>query len=290
MTGPGGHSGEPRTWFVDPLTGQPLEPEAEAERTSPLPVVRDTVPSRRRFRLGPALGVLGLAAVLAVGTTATFQAKTAAPPRSAQELVLPDSVTPARIEPVIAGWQPVQSDDHPLVFDVPPDWKLEEPDVAVGYETPSGDLVTLQGVARYHRDFCPGSDLSARAMAGFTTIDEGEVGGTVQAAEETTLRWAEAAYGSLGEGRSPKTEVGKAGPLRMLDGGTTATAVTTTVVPASDGPCPAPSVAITAIALPLRAVPGSGRYHVLLVLADQETPDAVARDIVLKMGESIRRE
>ncbi|EMD27814.1 hypothetical protein [Amycolatopsis azurea] len=286
MTGPGGRSDEPRTWFVDPLTGQPLE--TEAEQTLPIPVVRDTA-TRRRLRLRPTLGVLGLVIVLVVGTTATYQARTAPPP-SAQDLVLPDPVTPTRIEPVIAGWQPVQSDDHPLVFDAPPDWNLEEPDVAIGYETPAGELVTLQGVARYHRDFCPGSDLSARAMAGFTTIDEGEVGGTAQAAEETTLRWAEAAYGPLGEGQPPKTEIGKAAPVTMLDGGATATAVTTTVVPAADAPCPAPSVAITAIALPLRALPGSGRYHVLLVLADQGIPDAVARDIVLKMGATIRRE
>ncbi|MEV7552549.1 hypothetical protein AB0N89_23305 [Amycolatopsis sp. NPDC089917] len=289
MTGPGGRSDEPRTWFVDPLTGQPLEPETEAERTRPIPVVLDTVPARRRLRLRPTLGIIGLIIVLAVGTTATYQAKTAPPP-PARDIALPDPVAPTRIEPVIAGWQPVQSDDHPLVFDVPPDWKLEKPDVAIGYETPEGDLVTLQGVARYHRDFCPGSDLSSRAMAGFTTIDEGEVGGTTQAAEETTLRWAEAAYGSDGEGQPPKTEVGQAGPVTMLDGGATATAVTTTVVPAPNGPCPAPSVAITAIALPLRALPGSGRYHVLLVLADQGIPDAVARDIVLKMGETIRRE
>ncbi len=99
------------------------------------------------------------------------------------------------------------SDDHP-----------------VGYETPAGDLVTLQGVARYQRDSRPGSDLSARATAGFTTIDESEVGSLTQAAEETTLRWAEAAYGSISGGRSPKI------------------------------------------------------------------PDPVAREIVLKMGESIRRE
>ncbi|RSM63543.1 hypothetical protein DMH03_16350 [Amycolatopsis sp. WAC 01376] len=285
MTGPGGPIDEPRPWFVDPLTGQPLEAETEAERTAPLPVIRDSAPPRRRFRLRPVLGVLGLAVVIAVGTTATYQAKTATPPPSAHDLVLPDPVGPTRIKPVIAGWQPVQSDDHPLVYDVPPDWKIEEPDVAVGYETPAGDLVTLQGVARYRRDFCPAAELSARAMAGFTTIDEGEVGGIAQAAEETTLRWAEAAYG-----RSTKAEVGKAGPVPLLDGGTTANAVTTTVVPAPDGPCPAPSVAITAIALPLDALPGSGRYHVLLVLADQEISGQVARDVVLKMGESIRRE
>lgn len=177
------------------------------------------------------------------------------------------------------------SGDHPFVYDVPPDWKLEEPDVAIGYETPAGDLVTLQGVARFRRAFCSASDLSARATAGFTTIDEGEVGGLAQAAEETTLRWAEAAYG-----RSATAEIGETGPVPVLDGGTTATAVTTSVVPAPGGPCPAPSVAITAIALPPRTLPGSGRYHVLLVLADQEIPGAIARDVVLKMGESIRRE
>ncbi|KFU80513.1 hypothetical protein SAMN04489729_7500 [Amycolatopsis lurida] len=283
MTGPGGRSDEPRPWFVDPLTGQPLE--TEAERTRPLPVVRDAVPPRRRLRLRPTLGVLGLAAVIVVGTTATYQAKTAAPPPSAHDLVLPDPAPATRIRPVIAGWQPVVSDDHPFVYDVPPDWKLEAPDVAIGYETPAGDLVTLQGVARFRRAFCPSTDLSARATAGFTTIDEGEVGDLGQAAEETTLRWAEAAYG-----RSPKTEVGETGPVPVLDGGTTATAVTTTVVPAPGGPCPAPSVAITAIALPLSALPGSGRYHVLLILADQEIPGAIASGVVLKMGESIRRE
>ncbi|WP_409490348.1 hypothetical protein [Amycolatopsis sp. cmx-11-12] len=288
MTGPGGRPDEPRLWFVDPLTGQPLE--TEAERTGPLPAVRDAVPPRRRPRLLPTLGVIGLAIVLAVGTTATYQAKTAAPPPSAEVLVLPDPVMPTRIQPVIAGWQPVLSDDHPLVFDAPPDWKIEEPDVAIGFETPAGELVTLQGVARFRRDFCPGSELSARAMAGITTIDEGEVDGIAQAAEETTLRWAEAAYGSVGGGQGPKTEIGTSGPVTVLEGGMIATAVTTTVLPTASGRCPAPSVAITAIALPLRALPGSGRYHVLLVLADQEIDGAVARDIVLKMGESIRRE
>ncbi|MEU3621808.1 hypothetical protein BS329_02140 [Amycolatopsis coloradensis] len=288
MTGPGGRPDEPRLWFVDPLTGQPLETKTETERTGPLPPVRDAVPPRRRPRLLPALGVVGLAIVLAVGTTATYQATVPAP--SAEDLVLPDPVLPTRIKPVIAGWQTVLSDDHPLVFDVPPDWKIEEPDVAIGFETPAGELVTLQGVARFRRDFCPGSELSARAMAGITTIDEGEVGGIAQAAEETTLRWAEAAYGSLGDGQGPKTELGTSGPVTVLEGAMIATAVTTTVLPTANGRCPAPSVAVTAIALPLRALPGSGRYHVLLVLADQEIPGAVARDIVLKMGESIRRE
>lgn len=288
MTGPGGRADEPRSWLVDPLTGKPLE--AEAEQTQQLPVVDDAVPPRRRFRLLPTLGVLGLAIVLAVGTTATYQAKTATPPPSAQDLVLPDPVLPTRITPAIAGWQPVLSDDHPFVFDVPADWSIEDPDVAVGYETPTGDLVTLQGVARFRRDFCPGPELSARAIAGFTTIDEGEVTDIGKAAEETTLRWAEAAYGSIGGGRPPRTDVGAAGPVPVFGGATTATAVTTTVVPAAEGPCAAPSVTITAIALPLRALPGSGRYHLLLVLADQEIPDAIARDIVLKMGGSIRRE
>ncbi len=287
MTGPGGHPDEPRPWLVDPLTGQPLEPEAD--QTPPPPVVRDAVPPRRRPRLLPTLGVLGLVLVLVVGTTATYRARTAAPRPSTEDLVLPDPVMPTRIGPVIAGWRPVRSDDHPLVFDVPPDWAVEEPGVAVGYETPAGDLVTLHGVARYRRGFCPGPELSARAMAGFTTIDEGEVPGIAEAAEETTVRWAEATYGSTSSGQVPKTEIGAAGPVPVFEGGAIATAVTTIVVPAA-GPCAAPSVAITAIALPLRALPGSGRYHVLLVLADQDIPDAMARDVVLKMGGSIRRE
>jgi hypothetical protein len=286
MTGPGERPDEPRTWFVDALTGQPVE---EAEQTRPLPMVRDAGPPRRRARLLPLLGVLGLVVILVVGTTATYQARTAAPPTEGN-LVLPDPILPTRIDPVIAGWQPVVSDDHPFIFDVPPDWAIEEPDVAVGYETPRGDLVTLHGVARYRRDFCPGSQLSSRAMAGFTTIDEGEVADVAHAAEETTLRWAEAAYSSIGGGRTPQTEIGAPGALTVLDGTVAATAVTTTVVPTAEGPCTAPSVAITAIALPLRALPGSGRYHILLVLADQEIPDEIARDIVLKMGGSIRRE
>lgn len=285
MTGPGGRPDEPRTWFVDALTGQPVE---EAEQTQPLPVVRDTEPPRRRARLLPILGALGLVVLLVVGTTATYQARTATPAAEG-DLVLPDPVMPTRIDPVIAGWRPVLSDDHPFIYDVPSDWTIEEPDVAVGYETPRGDLVTLHGVARYRRDSCPGSHLSSRAMAGFTTIDEGEAGDVAHAAEETTLRWAEAAYGSIG-GRAPRTEIGPPGALTVLNSTVIATVVTTTVVPTTEGPCAAPSVAITAIALPLRALPGSGRYHLLLVLADQQIPGEIARDVVLKMGESIRRE
>ncbi len=286
MTGPGERPDEPRQWFVDALTGQPVE---EAEQTGPLPVVKEGVPPRRRARLLPTLGILGLVVVIAVGATATYQAKTATPPTE-QNLVLPDPDLPTRIDPAIVGWKPVLSDDHPFVFDVPADWSIEEPDVAVGYETPNGDLVTLQGVARYRRDFCPGPELSSRAMAGFTTIDEGEVSDLAHAAEETTLRWAEAAYGSIGSGRTPQTEIGPPAALTVFDGNTIATAVTTTVVPTAEGPCTASSVAITAIALPLRALPGSARYHILLVLADQAIPDAIATEVVLKMGESIRRE
>jgi hypothetical protein len=287
MTSPGERSDEPRTWFVDALTGEPI---TEAERTQPLPTIPTEPKPRRQIGLLPALAVFG-AIVVAVGTVATYRAKTAdSPPPMQPSLSLPSAVGPTRIDPVIAGWQPVSSDDQPFVFDVPADWAVEEPDVAVGYETPKGDLVTLQGVARYRNGFCPGLEVSSRALAGFTSIDVGKVTDVVKAAEETTLLWAEAAYSSVSSGRTPQTEIGPPGSVPVMDGTVVATSVTTTVVPAEPGPCDAPSVAITAIALPLRAaLPGSGRYHVFLVLADQEVPEAIATDVVLKMGGTIRR-
>jgi hypothetical protein len=283
---------EPRLWFVDPLTGRPLEEETTSEPPS-APAEGHVAPSRRRLSSMSVLGVLAVVALLIAGVTAVYSHGRPGAGGSAETPLAEPSPSPDRVRvslaPVVEGWQPVQSDDQPFAFDVPPDWTVEDPSVAVGYETPTGDLVTLHGVARFKTNFCPQLDVSARALAGFTTIGAGEVADVAEAAEQASLTWAEAAYGSADGTRGPTTSVGGAQPVDVANDSAEATAVTTTVIPADPGPCGSPEVAVTAVALPLRMDSGAGRYHVFLVLADQGVSEAVTAELVLKIAQTIRR-
>ncbi|MEC3980778.1 hypothetical protein [Amycolatopsis sp. H20-H5] len=287
---------EPRVWFVDPLTGERLPTEDEpAEEATPPPEARPGRQPRRRVSSTSVLGVLALVTVLSAGVATVYSGDRTGQGRSPElPIAAPtqssSSAVRTPVSPAVRGWQPVVSDDQPFAFDVPSDWTVEDPSVAVGYETPTGDLVTLHGVARFKTNFCTQLDVSARALAGFTTIGTGEVPGVAEAAEQTSLAWAEAAYGSADGTRGPRTTVGDAGQVDLPQESEVATAVTTTVTPADSGPCGASSVTITAVALPLRLDSAAGRYHVFLVLADQGFPEAVTTDLVLKIAGSIRRE
>jgi len=210
--------------------------------------------------------------------------------RSSTSAALPNTVhAEPPIAPVIAGWQPVVSDDHPYAFDVPGNWHVENPETTVGFQEQNGKLLLLHGVGRFKNNFCPGLDVSSRAQAGFTTIDADEVTDASDAARETMTRWAEAAYGSADGSVQPQVDVTEAQPVDVFSGTVEASQVTATVRPAEPSACGPPSVTITAVALPLRVDPGSGQYHVHVMLADQEVDDAVAPEVQNEIIGTIRR-
>lgn len=279
--------------FVDPLTGWPIpeEPEPEPLATPGEPAAEPRKPLRGKRIAWSVVGVLVLAlfvgVVAVIGdspefSTSASDVETPAPPMTT---LRPRTET----MPVVAGWKPVVSDDHPFAFDVPPDWTVESPGVIVGFETPGGDLLSLHGVARYKSNFCPSLDVSSRAQAGFTAIRADEVSGIREAAEETLMRWAEAAYSSADFAKQPRVTVTKAQPVPVFGGTVEAMEMTATVRPVEPNSCSPPSVAITAVVLPLSADADAMRYHVHLTLADQETADALPAEVAVQIIGSIRR-
>jgi hypothetical protein len=280
--------------FVDPLTGWPIpeepRPEPPATVAEPAGEPRNRVRGRR-IALSLA-GVLVLAlfvgVVVVIGdspevSTSATDVETSVPPPPVASR--PRAVT----LPVVSGWKPVVSDDHPFAFDVPPDWTVEEPGVIVGFEAPGGELLSLHGVARFKSNFCRYLDVSSRAQAGFTSIRADEVTGMREAAEETVLRWAEAAYSSADFAKQPRVTVTKAQPVPVFGGSVEAMEMTATVRPVEPNACSPPSVALTAVVLPLNADTDAMRYHVHLTLADQETADALPADVAAQIIGSIRR-
>jgi hypothetical protein len=279
--------------FVDPLTGWPIpdEPRPEPPVTADEPAAEPRKRLRGRRIALSLVGVLVLAlfigVVAVIGdspefTTSAGDVETPAPPATT---LRPRTET----RPVVAGWKPVVSDDHPFAFDVPPDWTVESPGVIVGFEAPGGELLSLHGVARFKSNFCPHLDVSSRAQAGFTAIRADEVTGMREAGEETLLRWAEAAYSSADFAKQPRVTVTKAQPVQVFGGGVEAMEMTATVRPVEPNACSPPSVAITAVVLPLSADADAMRYHVHLTLADQETADALPAEVTTKIIGSIRR-
>jgi len=280
--------------FVDPLTGWPIAAEPRPEPldapAEPAAEPRNR-PRGKRIALSLA-GVLVLAlfvsVVVVIGdspefSTSASDVETPLPPP-------PGTTRPQPVTlPVVAGWKPVVSDDHPFAFDVPPDWTVENPGVIVGFEAPGGELLSLHGVARFKSNFCPYLDVSSRAQAGFTAIRADEVTGPREAAEETVLRWAEAAYSSADFAKQPRVTVTKAQPVQVFGGSVEAMEMTATVRPVEPNACSPPSVAITAVVLPLSADADAMRYHVHLTLADQEIGEGLQPDVAAEIISSIRR-
>ncbi|HEV7977195.1 hypothetical protein [Amycolatopsis sp.] len=278
--------------FVDPLTGWPIpeEPRPEPLDTPDEPAAEPRNRLRRRIALSLA-GVLVLAmfvgVVVVIGDSPEFST-------SASDVETPvpmPGTSRPRPEtlPVVAGWKPVVSDDHPFAFDVPPDWTVENPGVIVGFEAPGGDLLSLHGVARFKSNFCPYLDVSSRAQAGFTAIRADEVNGIREAAEETVVRWAEAAYSSADFAKQPRVTVTKAQPVQVFGGSVEAMEMTATVRPVEPNACSPPSVALTAVVLPLNADADAMSYHVHLTLADQEIGEGLQPDVAAEIISSIRR-
>jgi hypothetical protein len=280
-----------RTRFIDALTGLPLpaEPSPPAEPPAPPEPPHRQAPDKTMRVVLALAGVVVL--VIFVGVvTMIGHFNDLAESRSSTSVDLTSTVhVEPPIAPVITGWQPVVSDDHPFAFDVPGNWHVESPETTVGFQEQNGKLLLLHGVGRFKNNFCPGLDVSSRAQAGFTTIDADEVSDAPDAARETMTRWAEAAYGSADGSVQPQVDVTAAQSVEVFSDTVEASQVTATVRPVEAAPCGPPSVTITAVALPLRVDPSAGQYHVHVMLADQEVDDAVAPEVMNEIIGSIRQ-
>jgi hypothetical protein len=282
--------------FVDPLTGRPLaapglpaEPAPEEPLPAPGPVRRRGLrehPMVAALAAGTAVLVL---AFLAFETTPGGSAGRNDAVSSGESPTPPPPLDLPSVTPSVPGWQPVSSSADGLAFDVPPDWTVEASGSIIGFETASGQLLALHGVSRFESNFCPTLDVSARAQAGFTTIDSDEATSAADAAARTAMDWSQAAYGSPDGVTPPAVTVSAPKAVRVLAGSVGAEEVTATVQPADPNDCSPPSVSVTAVALPLSVDPTASAYHVHLILADQQVTDAVTPDVAAQIITSIRR-
>jgi hypothetical protein len=291
--------GEPEfQQFVDPLTGRPLpapEPQARVE-PDPTPAVDDPSTPGGLRRHPALLAVLAGTAVLLLAffafvTTPNSYPDRLGPVSQAGSDLPPPTVSPqpsAPMVPSVPGWLPVSSAEDRFSFDVPPDWTVEEPGSMIGFETPDGQLLAMHGVSRFETNFCPTLDVSARAQAGFTTIDTDEVTGDAEAARRTAIQWAEAAYSSPDGTTRPSISLSAVAPVRVLAGTVEAEQVIATIRPAGRNGCSPPSVSIIATALPISADPTVTAFHVHLILADQQVPDAIEPSVSAQIVASIR--
>jgi hypothetical protein len=286
--------------FVDPLTGRPLpapEPPAEPAPDQPSPAADPAERSGLRER--PVLAALVAGTAVLILAFLAFETTPSDLPDpndivSAAGAGDPSTVPPPlpslpSVSPSIAGWQPVSSIADGLTFDVPPDWTVEAPGAIVGFEAANGRLLAMHGVSQFESNFCPTLDVSARAQAGFTTIDADEATSVADAAAQTVISWSQAAYGSPDGVTPPAVTVSEAKTVRVLAGAVDAEEVTATVRPADPNDCSPPSVSITAVALPLSVDPSASAYHVHLLLADQQVTGAVTPDVAARIVTTIRR-
>ena len=133
----------------------PGAPTATLAETAPVRP-RPAKGSRRQFALGAIAGVVvgvvvGGGVIYSLHSTSSsgtkHQAHTVAkapvsPPPSGtiQGPVAPGGMTPAS-PPLVAGWKPVWSTSHGIIYDVPPNWKVEAPDTFLGETDTSHNIV-----------------------------------------------------------------------------------------------------------------------------------------------------
>ena len=135
----------------------------------------------------------------------------------------PPGVSP-KSPPVIPGWQVVVSPDFGVVYDVPPGWKVEEPDTDVGITDASGNLALgSNGVADIsqkgpHDGTCTIVQSGLFGGVGLTSASSGELDALDVTAGHNALQWANFGY-QLG-GVLPKTVEGS--PKHQTIGGLTA--------------------------------------------------------------------
>lgn len=271
--------------FVDPLTGRPLLPAPDTEPFPMAPPVdipeadRPILDNPLRVGLSIVGGLTMVTFLLVVALLGGSTQQAAPPPR-------PVPAEPARplVVPSIIGWRPVTAEHNPFVYDVPPDWAVEDAGMVLALEDPNGNPLALHGVAHYRNGFCAEQDVSSRAQTGFSTIGSDEVRSPRDAARESALQWADAAFSSSDGMLRPEVTLSDPRAVRVFGSSVEATEITVTIHPAEHSPCGAPSATITAVALPLSTDPASGRYSVHMILADQEVsnalPNAVSDEII----------
>lgn len=242
-------------------------------------------PNRRR---GALIGLtIGAVALLGVVTGVAFLATG---PERAQPAPAPTggATPPTEVStressaapqaPLEPGWQVARVPKRGAIYDVPPNWQVDpDPTAVYGYGEPH-DAVTATGVATFQRGFCAGQPNSYRATAGATA---GRGPSDTAVAAETSQRFIAKAY--TRDGVAPITKPGPPQPIELA-GGISAVRINTEVVLPRPARCDSPRIAVSVL-----ATNNDGESSmVFLAAADQDVPDAVAPDVLDRIGGSLR--
>lgn len=309
QTGDGPHQNDEGN--VDPITGQPIgsdqfsyggQVDPPASSAAGLLTV-ESPPAHHQPR--SASLAVALTLLLAVGAGVTVLAVNSEGDRVAGKPVAGDEVVPSDtesstttapmpsdtsleevlVDPVVPGWQGLRSPKDGVVYDVPKDWTIEDPDVITGYTDPNGKpTIVMHGVARYKEGGCgqtsPGEMPHSRGSVGFVSVDTEE---PAEIAPEIAERWAEAA-GANDTGNVPNADVSPIEETTVANGAIPATVARATVVPVPTDECTAPTLLVTTVAFAL----DDGSTALFLMELDQQVADALDDATVATMIQSLR--
>lgn len=248
-------------------------------------------PGRRRTGLIVGLAVLAVVLALAAATGVYFVARntsdpagsptTTTPHRGSATTEPPVTGSPGagagRPEAVVPGWQVAVSTERGFAYDVPPEWKVLDEDTLIGFEDAEGPKVGMAGASTYRDGYCTEADGSFRAAAGLSGYRDADLN---LVAADAAGKWGR--FGYLGPNdEPPQVEVAPAVPITVngVKGAHSSATVRVTVA----SPCAPPAARVHVVALP--AAQGS---HVFVIIADQQVPDALPEDAMLKIINTVR--
>ncbi|MEV0278475.1 hypothetical protein AB0I22_19115 [Streptomyces sp. NPDC050610] len=202
----------------------------------------------------------------------------------------PDEATGDK--PMVTGWQTQTRDEHHFRYDVPgkaDKWQTFSPDQALAYNDDQGKpIVVMTGTSNYREGGCASTanpkafgEAGKGQLATVGTTGGSKAGSLTENARNWAGNWGFAAYG--GPGNKPKVKVGPAKPWKHngIDG-YTATAEVTIANRASK------CVPATAVAHSIAQKLPDGTIHGWVIYADQGVPNALSKDQITKIMNTVR--
>jgi serine/threonine protein kinase len=297
------------------LTGMPEVAPTVVETVATTVVATTPAPlahgSRRPFVLGAISGVVAAAVVgsgvfLGIHATSSPRIKhhshTVAAPKPqgpAQGPVAPGGRSPASPR-LVAGWKPAWSTSHGIIYEVPANWKVEDPATFIGEADPIGNIVlgslgaadiSTPPTAKAAGCTLVQSGVSAGQGLGIGSLsDSGLTGSLDYQAGVTAADWADLTF--VNDKRVlPKVKLGENEHV-TIDGqaASIVTATATATVTATAKPpikrdwCHPPSGVVDAVAMQSR----SGAYITFYVMSDEGIPGGLSQAVMHQIINTIR--
>ena len=226
---------------------------------------------------GPARTVAGATPTARPSSTPSAGSSQSPSPGSSTRNPGAPGAAPTQVPAVVPGWSAVESREL-VVYDVPPDWSVEQGSLLVGFQAAAG-LVIMHNSATYQDRTCPGDASSSRGRAGLVSTKESSPRGAAAAASE---QWAKVAASDDG---GPGASVGDTSvtTIKVAAGSVEATAATTVLTIPQPQPCQAPAMTFTAVSFEVE-----GRVVVFMLYLDQGVADALPADVATRILGSLR--